>query len=170
MNNSIPLEIERKYLIHYPEVAWLARQPDSRFAELTQIYLQPDGISSRRVRSWTEGGKTLLYYTAKRQLTDMTREEREREITEEEYSALLLEADPSRRPIRKIRWCIPYEEHVLEIDLYPFWTRQAVLECELRSENESFSIPPEIHVIREVTGDVRYQNSRLALKIPDEDL
>ena len=99
-----PLEIERKFLIRYPEVSWLADRQGSRCAELTQTYLRSDGHSSRRVRSWTESGKTVWYETSKRMVTDITREEIEREISEEEYLALLKEADPARQQIRKTRW------------------------------------------------------------------
>ena len=168
-NGPSPLEIERKFLIRYPDVGWLATQPGSRRAELTQTYLRPDGQSSRRVRAWTEEGKTVWYQTSKRMVTNVTREEIEREISEKEYLGLLREADPARRPVRKIRWCIPYEGHILEIDLYPFWKRQAVLECELDSEDEEFAVPPEFSILKEVTGDPRYLNSSLAREIPAEE-
>ena len=65
-----------------------------------------------------------------------------------------------------IFWCIPFDFHVLEIDLYPFWNDQAVLEVELKSEEEAFLLPPEIRVIREVTEDPRYLNSSLARELP----
>ena len=162
------LEIERKFLIEYPETSWLEQQPGSCCAEIIQTYLFFDGTGSRRVRSWTQGGKTTYFQTCKQTLTDRTRIEQETLLSEEEYCALLLEADPSRHPVEKIRWCIPFDAHVLEIDLYPFWHRQAVLEIELRSEEEEFSIPAELRVIREVTGDPRYLNSALAREIPSE--
>lgn len=169
-NGMSPLETERKFLIRYPDVGWLSAQPGSRRAQLTQTYLCSDGRSSRRVRAWTEDGRTVWYQTVKRMMTDITREEIECEISEGEYLALLREADPARYPIQKMRWCLPYEGHVLEIDLYPFWEKQAVLECELASEDEVFAIPPELSVLREVTGDPRYLNSSLARAIPAEDL
>ena len=80
--------------------------------------------------------------------------------------ALLKEADPTRHPVEKTRWCIPCGSHVLEIDLYPFWSDQAVLEVELQNEEEEFLLPPELRVIREVTGDPRYLNSSLARELP----
>ncbi len=163
---SEPLEIERKFLIEYPDPDWLARQAGSRRVEIVQTYLIPDGCGSRRVRSWTEDGKTSWFSTCKRMVTDRTRVERETGLTEAEYLALLEEADPERHPIEKVRWCIPCESHTLEIDLYPFWSEQAVLEVELQTEEEDFSIPPELHIIREVTGDPRYLNSSLAREIP----
>lgn len=167
-NSSEPLEIERKFLIEYPDPDWLARQPGSRRAEIVQTYLLSDGSGSRRVRSWTEEGRATWFRTCKRMLTDRTRIEQEDQVTEEEYFSLLNEADPARHPIEKVRWCVPYASHTLEIDLYPFWERQAVLEVELQDEEELFHIPQELRILREVTGDPRYLNSSLAREIPDE--
>ena len=167
---DMPLEIERKFLIKTPDPSWLAQQPGSRRVEIVQTYLlSGNGDTRRRVRTWTEDGHTEYIRTCKRTLTDRTRVEEEDSLTEEAYQALLQEADPARQPIRKVRWCVPYDSHTLEIDVYPFWTRQAVLEVELQDEDEHFSIPPEVHVIREVTGDPRYLNSALAKTIPAED-
>ena len=165
-----PLEIERKYLIRYPEESWLDGLPGSSRAELVQTYLKSADGETQRVRTWTENGRTLRYHTVKRRLTDLTRIEEEREITETEYQELLREEDPDRRPIRKTRWRVPYEGHLLEIDLYPFWQNQAVLECELESEEEEARFPSELRIIREVTADARYLNSSLARNIPEEDI
>ena len=161
-----PLEIERKFLIEYPDPVWLAQQPGSRRVEIVQTYLLSDGSSTRRVRSWTEAGRTVYIRTCKRRLSDRTRVEVEDELTEADYLALLSQADPARHPLEKARWCIPFDSHVLEIDLYPFWNDQAVLEVELKSEDEAFLLPPEIRVIREVTEDPRYLNSSLARELP----
>jgi len=167
-DSSLPLEIERKFLIAYPSLSWLKEQPGARKAELEQTYLISGPDSSRRVRLWREGAELHCYRSVKRALSNRTRIEEEDEISAEEYRLLLEEADPERRPVRKTRWCIPYEGHVLEIDLYPFWSTQAVLECELESEDEAFSLPPELTVLREVTEDRRYLNSVLAGMSGDE--
>ena len=164
------LEIERKFLIEYPDPVWLEQQPGSRCVGISQTYLLSEEGESRRVRTWCENGRTRYFHTCKRFLTDRTRIEQEAEISREAYEVLLKDADPKRRTIFKTRWRLPYEGHVLEIDLYPFWQgEQAVLECELNSEDETFAIPPEIRLIREVTGDPRYRNSRLALEAPPSD-
>lgn len=168
LSGQEPLEIERKFLIEYPDPAWLEQQPGSRRVEIVQTYLLSDGSGSRRVRSWTESGRTTWFRTCKRMLTDRTRIEQEDQVTEEEYRSLLAEADPARHPIEKVRWCVPWASHMLEIDLYPFWEKQAVLEVELRDEDEVFQIPPELRILLEVTGDPRYLNSSLAREIPDE--
>ena len=166
LSGQEPLEIERKFLIEYPDPVWLERQPGSRRVEIIQTYLLSDGSSTRRVRSWTEAGRTVYIRTCKRRLSDRTRVEVEDELTQADYLALLSQADPARHPLEKTRWCIPFDSHVLEIDLYPFWNDQAVLEVELQNEEEEFLLPPEICVIREVTGDPRYLNSSLARELP----
>ncbi len=166
-----PLEIERKFLIEYPDPVWLEHQPGRRCVGISQTYLLSEDGGSRRVRTWCEAGRTTYFYTYKRSLTDLTRIEQESEISREAYDALLEAADPTRNTIIKTRWCIPYDGHVLEIDIYPFWQgEQAVLECELKQEDEDFAIPHELRVIREVTRDRRYLNSSLAFEIPPADV
>ena len=162
-----PLEIERKFLITYPDLKWLSAQPGGRQVEIIQTYLLSESGERRRVRSWREKDKTRYILTLKRSLTDRTRVEVEDEVSFEEYNSLLKEADPERHPLKKTRWCIPFGSHLLEIDLYPFWSEQAILEVELKSEDEEFLIPPEIQVIREVTDDPRYLNSSLARELPE---
>ena len=164
------IEIERKFLIAAPEKQWLDEQPGSRRVDILQTYLLSPPGETRRIREWSENGKTRYIRTIKRPLTGITREELEDEITEAEYSALLKEKDPQRRQIEKTRWCIPYEGHVLEIDHYAQWNDdRSTLEVELESEEEIFRIPPEIEIIREVTGDPRYLNSSMAREFPPRD-
>lgn len=162
-------ETERKFLIAYPDREALLRLEGATVSEITQTYLlHPEGLSER-VRRRVYADRTEYYHTVKRFLTAMTSEERERTVTKEEYEALLERRDPARAPIQKTRICIPHEEHLLEIDLYPFWKKQAVLEVELETEDTPISIPPYLTVLREVTGEKAYKNRALALRIPAED-
>ena len=162
-------ETERKFLIVYPDKDALLRFPDATVSEITQTYLlHPEGLSER-VRRRIYADRTAYYHTVKRFLTAMTNEETEREISPEEYERLLERADPARTPVQKTRICIPHDGHVLEIDLYPFWKKQAVLEVELESEDTPLLLPSYITVLREVTGEKIYKNRALALHIPPED-
>ncbi len=157
-----PVEIERKFLIAMPDPAWLAGQKGVRFEEITQTYLKaPDGEEARVRRRGAQGAWTYVK-TVKRALCGITREEIETEITREEYETLLGERDPFRRTIEKTRCSFPYAGHVLEIDVYPFFAECAVLEAELKSEDEALLLPEEIAVIREVTLDHRFRNAALA--------
>ncbi len=164
-----PLEIERRYLVRMPDRAALDRLCAEKL-DITQVYLASGPESgSRRVRRARAGGGVRFWYTEKRRVTDLTRVEREREIPPAEYEELLTEADPERRPIVKERWRVPYAGRTLEIDVFPFWTRQAFCEVELPSEDVAPELPPWLSVLREVTSDHRYTNSSLAREIPPED-
>ena len=163
------LEIEYKYLIRYPDIAVLESQPGSKKAEIVQTYLLSENGVTARVRSWTENGTTRFFKTEKKRISRMTAEEKETQITEEEYLTLLKKADPIRKPIAKTRYRIPFASHLLEIDIYPFWKKQAFLEIEISQEDEAVDIPSYLSVIRDVTGEREYKNHSLALYIPNEN-
>ncbi len=166
--DALPLEIERKFLIHYPDLEELRRRcKETR--EITQTYLKKAAPEAGviRLRMQTVGGETRYIRTEKRKLTDMTRVEIETDLTKEEYEAQLRLADPNLQVIRKTRWCVEFGGKLLEIDLFPFWQDKAFLEIELESEDAPFAIPDFIHVIREVTDDPRYTNRALAEKLPE---
>lgn len=164
-----PLEIERKFLIRMPSEDILRRMAEKRI-EICQVYLcREEDQGSRRIRCSRWNGGEVYHYNEKIRLTDRTRIEREREITREEFDRLREEADPQRRPVEKVRWCIPYAGHTLELDVFPFWQRQAFCEAELSREDEELLLPEWIEVIREVTEDHRYNNNSLARTIPEEE-
>ena len=166
MNNE-HFEIERKFIIRRPDPAYL--ESNGEPSEILQTYLISRAGESARVRKRWRGDEVRYFYTAKTRVNTMRQIEREWELTETEYEAFLEEADPERRPIRKQRWVVEYRGQRFEIDLYPFWKKQAYLELELNDEAQEVDFPPELHVIREVTGDGRYTNRSLAREIPDEE-
>ena len=83
-------------------------------------------------------------------------------MSQEEYLRLLMEADTSKRQIRKTRYCLTYKNQYFEIDVYPFWNDKAIAEIELRDENAKIVFPKQIKVIREVTDDDSFKNASLA--------
>ncbi len=158
-----PLEIERRFLIERPDEAVLAAWPGAHRYAIEQIYL-PDSADGRhgRVRHRSSADGDEYFYTAKLRFTDMTRVELEHRITAEEYRAFSASAHidgEAPAKISKVRWCLPCEGHVAEVDIYPFWDRRAVVEVELGREDEQFTLPPILKVLREVTG-VRGLNNR----------
>jgi 23S rRNA pseudouridine1911/1915/1917 synthase len=163
-------EIERKFLIAYPDTNELKQIDGCRVKHFVQTYLTADDGESRRVREVREGENVSYIYTRKRRVSDLRYIEEENELTEAEYQRLLADADPASRPILKTRYAIPYKGHVLEIDLYEFWQDRATLEVELSREDEDFAILPSIKVIREVTSDHRYKNVNLARNLPSDPL
>lgn len=161
-------EIERKYLIARPAETELARHAAQRW-EILQIYLRSAPGVTARIRQVTEGEETRYYYTEKRRLSSLAAEETEREVTALEYLQLFRRVDTALKPIRKCRWRIPHAGHVLEVDVYPFWERTAVLEIEFQDENESAEIPAWITILKDVTADHRYKNVSLAREVPPEE-
>ena len=159
------LEIERKFLIKMPNLEALSALEGVSVIEIEQTYT----LVGARIRRWTENGKTVYIKTEKTHVSDITRIEKEGEITEEEYKELLLFADPSRNTIKKTRYRYPFEDKLVEIDVFPFWKKQAFCEVELESEDEEFSLPPFLEVIREVTSEKEYRNHALSKKIPQEE-
>ncbi len=167
---SIPLEIERKLLIAYPDTAILESQEGVRIFDIEQTYLYNENEAlTERVRLRREGERTVYFHTVKRRISRLTAEERESTVSEEEYRSLLKRKDKTASPVIKRRYAIPHGKHILEIDLYPAWSRQAVLEVELSSEKEAFDLPPYITVLRDVTGIKEYKNFSLAKRFPPEE-
>ena len=157
-----PLEIERKFLIEYPDIAWLESQPNCKRVEIVQTYLKAADGEERRVRQRGDGEHFLYFLTVKRKISEFKRVETERKITKDEYLALLLEADTQKRQIRKTRYCLLYANEYFEIDVYPFWTDKAIVEIELNGEDQAVSVPNVFKVIKEVTDDENYKNTALA--------
>lgn len=157
-----PFEIERKFLIEYPDIEKLEKLPNCQRVEIIQTYLTaPEGEESR-VRQRGADGNYIYVQTTKKKVTDVKRVEVERRLTKDEYLRLLMDADPDCRPIRKTRYCLTYDNQYFEIDVYPFWDSQAIVEIELNDENEEIRFPAELKVIKEVTEDDGFKNASLA--------
>ena len=159
-------EIERKFLIAMPDEAFLKTCSASA---ITQTYLGCDGNTTERVRERAYPDHCEYTHTIKYKLNNMRRIEDERQIDEDTYTALLERADPARRPIRKVRYCFEHDGRLWELDVFPFWKNSAYLEIELTGENEAFTLPPGLRLLREVTDDPRYTNAALSLHIPEEE-
>lgn len=159
--NTNGKEIERKYLIEYPDLELLGKKSFS-VKEIVQTYLSSEKGIDRRVRSSRENGTVTYTFTEKRKITDLTRFEDEREISREEYEALLTTADGDFDPIYKTRYCIEAGERVAEVDVYKDVSDFAICEVELCDENESVTLPDCITLIREISGEKKYTNRYMA--------
>jgi len=160
-------EIERKFLIAMPDPAFLQSCDSS---EITQTYLIGEENTTERVRKRVYPDRCEYTHTVKRKINDMRRIEDEHEINEAAYTALLERADAARHVIRKTRHCFTHSGRLWELDVFPFWKDRAFLEIELADEEEAFTLPPGIHLIREVTDDPRYTNAALSFEIPNEEI
>jgi len=160
---TAPLEIERKFLIEYPDINVLREMDGYRVRHIEQTYLLSENdFVGGRIRRITECGRTSYVYTYKQKLSDITRREFERELTEAEYLDLLKHKNPDIITIEKDRHIFNYDGLIYELDVYTFWGDKATLEAEVASEDTPIPIPPCVKLIREVTHDRRYNNSQLA--------
>jgi CYTH domain-containing protein len=157
-----PLEIERKFLVEYPDIEKLHTLPECASVSISQTYLRAGEGEERRVRKRGTDGSYMYYLTTKSQGDGSVRTEIETRITKEQYESLLGEADGCRGTVDKTRFCILHHQSYIEIDVYPFWSDRAIAEIELCSQDDEFEIPEYIKVIKEVTGESEYKNSSLA--------
>ena len=157
------LEIERKFLIWMPDENELKAMDGIRILRIFQAYT----TKGARIRRVEENGNITYIKTVKKHISDLVRLETEVEISPEEYNNLL--GFKEGNTIEKTRYVYPYKEKNIEIDIFPFWKKQAFCEVELSSEEEDCLLPPFIYVIKEVTYDKAYRNYALSKKIPKEE-
>lgn len=166
MSNSNNLEIERKFLVEYPNLDTL---PFNRKIDISQSYLvRVNPNIERRIRSWRENNITRYFYTEKKFLTGFTRQEVESEISKDEYYSLMSELDSSKVTINKVRYTLDSNGLTFELDIYSFSKEYAIMEVELNSESQKYTPPKYINIIKEVTGISEYANIPLctARKFP----
>ena len=168
--SSTPIETERKFLIRIPSIEAMQSQKNFRIRNITQTYLQSEGKKNSRVRAVIENNVTSYIKTVKERISTLSCYEDEHNISLEEYKTLLLIADKEKKSIHKTRYSFEYCDHILEIDVYEFWNDRATLEIELQSEDEKFSIPSFIEVIKEISTDGRYKNTNLAKSVPFDEI
>ncbi len=165
-----PYELDSKFLIEMPDLERLEQLPNCKKVEIIQTYLlSRDEDVELRVRQRGQDGSYIYIKTTKTTVANGKRIETEERITQDEYLDLLMEADTSLRQIRKNRYCLTENNQYFEIDVYPFWKRQALVEVQLPESAPQAQFPPYLHVIREVTDDDAYKNYRLARTIPPEE-
>lgn len=165
LKKPVPIEIEKKYLITPADEA-----PDgSAVSRIYQVYLKSaDPEVERRVRKKLPVGapesEATYFYTEKTDLGDSNGEERgenERIITQEEFEAYLREKDTNAKPISKTRHSFLYNDQYFHLDFFddPILV---ILEIELTDRRQIPELPPNLRVIKEITGDKRYYNHGIA--------
>jgi adenylate cyclase len=153
MSLSSNREIERKFLVRKLP-ADLTTYPS---AEISQGYLvsMDDGL---QVRLRKAGERYLLTY---KRGTGNVREEREVELTQEQFDALWPATEGKR--LLKTRYEIPLGERTIEIDLYHGRHEGLVVaEVEFEEEEAAKRFQPPDWLGADVTGDPRYSNQLLA--------
>ncbi len=165
-----PREVERKWLIKMPNLKKLEAMPNCQRVQIAQTYLISTDGAERRVRQRGFGGGYIYTETTKWPTADPAiRIETERKLTQGEYLDLMMQADPELQTVRKTRYCLDGPDgKYLELDVYPFWKHQAILEVELTNADDEIIFPDFVEIIREVTEDSNYKNFHLASTAPSE--
>jgi len=116
-----PYEIERKYLIEYPNIDKLSKMKNCKKVEIIQTYLNSDNEDEEiRIRQRGIDGNYTYYKTTKRKISSVKRIEVEKRLSKEEYISLLMNADSSLKQVRKDRYCLTLNNQYYEIDVFPF--------------------------------------------------
>ena len=157
-----PYEIERKFLIKYPDLTKLEKYAHKK-VEIIQTYLESSPDQELRLRQRGDGKSFVYTKTRKWKVNDTKRVEFESRISKEEYLSMLMDADTEIHQIRKTRYCVVYNNQYIEIDIFPFSKSKAILEIELVGESQKCDLPLFVEVIKEVTSDDKYKNINLAV-------
>ena len=146
-------EIERKFLIRHLPVKILR----ARHARLAQGYLANER-GGRHVRLRKKGKTASLTFKVGR---GTAREEREIKLSPAQF-AMLWPATRGRR-LHKTRYEIPWKNRKIEVDVYHGRNHGLVVaEVEFPTQAARRKFKPPRWFGREITGEKRYSNVRLA--------
>lgn len=166
------IEIERKYLVNLPKKWQELNDLFDRLVDIkriTQVYLIPENGSSARVRKTVEGFadnlKTVYHFNKKTHISPGVNEEEEFEISEREYNEMIEFKHDDQRKLNKVRYLFDYHDQLFELDIFsgPL-AGLAILEIELKNENDVVELPAFLNISKEVTKEKKYSNFELASK------
>ena len=142
------MEIERKFKVRQlPEQ--LEQYPRQR---IEQAYLCTEPVV--RVRRSNDD-----YYLTYKGTGLLAREEYNLPLTEEAYRHLLPKADGNW--IAKDRYCIPFDGHTIELDVFSSPEGLIMAEVEFPTEEAALAFTPPDWFGEDVTDDSRYHNSNM---------
>lgn len=158
-----PMVKKQKYLVSMPDAEMLIKKYNAIPLDMMQTYLvSAEPGFERRIRQQKNGPEYLYFYNEKHTGPTGEKWETERHISEKDYVRYLMEGDRELRPVYKTKYRFIYNDSRFELDVYPFSRDKAILFH--YGESESDALPPEISVIRDVTGDPAYKNRQLAMR------
>ncbi len=147
------VEIERKFLVK--KATWNAIEK-GKGNYYRQGYMAKETNQTIRVRVTEETG----YLTIKGPTTGISRPEYEYKIPKQDAEEMLNIF--CNNIVCKIRYKIEFANKLWEVDEFMNDNEGLIVaEIELRDENEKFDLPDWVE--KEVTGEKRYNNSKLAV-------
>ncbi len=160
-----PAQSERKFLIEYVDESDLAAyQPVEQHITQTYLKARKQG-TERRTRKVVSNNAISYFYSEKRPVSPIERIENERLLSEKEYIRKNAEVDPEYGSVSKRRFCFIYNGRYCTVDTYPTNPDSAILDVQLNDKDEQVDLPPEIKVIKEVTGDANYQGHMISKRL-----
>lgn len=156
---NIPLEIERKFLLRrFPNLSYLDVLTIFQFYTKSKIRYRCE--TSRRNKSIT------YYQTIKHYVSPGVNHEDEKIITADVFYKNIKNG---YKGISKLRYIWQNTSNQkFEIDVFPDHENLIILEVEVKDINEKILFPKYFFrydiVDKEVTGDKKYNNSKLAIK------
>lgn len=148
-------EIERKFLVSGQRWRTFADEG----VAIRQAYIVAQDDRSLRVRVYGDGRARI---TLKIGHAALVRDEYEFDVERDEAEDMLRQA--LGNVIEKVRYRVPHEGHIWEIDVYGGAHRGLVIaEVELSSIHDEPAMPNWVG--REVTGESQYSNQSMALGI-----
>lgn len=163
LHEKMPFGKARRFLVKMPSREYLESFPADKRIEVVTTYLNyRNSLSEVRVREKEVAGAKFYYQTIVRKSEFGELVEVEKRLSKDEYRELLWEEDLSRERIKKVRYLIEDNNAYYELDTYPFWEDQAILELSLETKGKILPLPKEIEVIREITDDPEFDNLAIA--------
>ncbi len=148
------IEIERKFLVKSDVFKSLAFKKDY----IKQGFLNTHPERTVRVRIQNNDG--YITVKGKSNTAGTSRFEWEKKIALEEAKVLLDLCESGI--LEKVRYFVKLDKQTAEIDVFEGLNKGLILaEIELQNESETLSLPDWIG--EEVTGQIKYYNSRLSL-------
>lgn len=159
-------EHQEKYIVEIPSITYFFEKKAQK-RHIVQTYLKPYGNEERRLRMLGDG-KNFVYYLSRKEIGSNTGIQ-EKRIGRDMYDTLMMEMDPSKKPIIKDRWYFSDHNVYYNLDVYPNWKKHAILEIRSSQEDVITQLPQDIKMVKNVTEDTRFQNYRLSEYFPLEE-
>jgi CYTH domain-containing protein len=159
-----PREVERKFLVRASRPGQEVPVHFEEF-DIEQTYLLSQDGWEARVRRRGQQGSSTSTHTLKRVVAAGQRVKIERQITGRDYIALLAQADPTRRTLKKWRRVFLWSNLYFEWDIFKDpRAGLELLEVEVDTIDGSVELPPFLSMERDVTQDKAYANHTIALR------
>ncbi len=160
------IEIEKKFLVNNIDFRVLKNKFGAKEMEITQDYLIETKDMETRLRKTVFAGNTSYTMTEKEKNTGIQREEKEINITEDEYDILMGFKDPKKSRIHKVRHCFVYKNQYFELDTFSN-LNQSILEVELSNDSQKVELPSFLEIVNDVSTDYNYKNYNIAKRLFD---